>query len=668
MPDGNPTIYGKWRTADPTLDPNVAPRPTRTPGSRTFTTNANGSFSPDNTGVFAVHMALMHTGNVLMFSGHSESDNSMHRSWSWDPTKAPSTAIGRWVVEGYPHTPPWAVVPGGNEDPDSDLFCAHHVFLADGKLLVLGGDRYGHGGHTNASVHIYDPVKEQWTKLKDQMQFGRWYPTAVLLADGSALVFSGLSASPGAGGIDSTIEHLQPSDFTPKTIIGGERIVDGNISPLQSYPSLHLVAGGKVYYTFASWQYAGGAGPDPAARIADMNLKLGDTSSFQLKDPATWADANIPEGDWEYYANSPNQKLREEGTSVLLAPAQDGKIMIIGGGWWDQGTQRGAAKSCEILETQNTPPVWSNAGEMHLPRVNANAVLLPDGKVLLFGGHEKYKRNHDSAHPSNEAEIYDPKVAPTAADPNAAFTKVAIMKTSRMYHATGVLLPDATVLVAGGEDGGGHDTFGFGIDQTSMEIFEPPYCHQTARPVISGISETDVNPYTIRYDGKFTILTSNANDIDLNVGGVVLIRPGCTTHHTDSEQRVVYLTASITADGLRVNCPSDPNIAPPGYYMVFIVNTNGIPCERAKFVRLCSIPKDACVAPLFEPSNWFLCFLMILAAPFVIIVFILLIAFIAILEMFFRGILARFICQFRKYLFRLNHCHRGNSNGCVMLN
>ena len=212
MPNGTPALYGRWRSGDPTLDPNIAPTPTETPGSRGFTTNPDGTFSPDNTGVFAVHMALMHTGRVLMFSGRVENDNSMHRSWSWDPTEAPSTAVGRWVVEGFPHDPSWAVVPGPAEDADSDLFCAHHVFLPDGRLLVLGGDHRGEvpGPHTNASVHIYDPVEEEWTKLPDQMQFGRWYPTAVLLADGSALVFSGDSDSPEAGNIDQTVEILRP--------------------------------------------------------------------------------------------------------------------------------------------------------------------------------------------------------------------------------------------------------------------------------------------------------------------------------------------------------------------------------------------------------------------------------------------------------------------------
>ena len=668
MPNGNPAIYGRWRTADPTLDPNTAPTPTQTPGSATFVTNPNGTFGPDNIGVFAVHMALMHTGKVLMFSGHFEGSNLLHRSWSWDPTQAPNTAVGRWVAQGFPHDPPWTVVPGYAQDADSDLFCAHHVFLKDGRLLVVGGDTQT--GHTNTSVHIYDPVMEEWTKLPDQMQFGRWYPTAVLLTDGSVLVFSGDSSSPGAGNIDRTVEHLQPPNFTPRTVLGGERQVAGAPRALQTYPSLHLVPGGKVFYTFASWQYPGGSGTTPAQRIASINAILGETSSFLMKDPGLWATPSVPEGQWQYYSNPPNQKLREEGTAVFLPPAQDGKILVVGGGWWDwNGTaQRGTPTSCEILNTQTNPPTWTNAGEMHHPRINVNTVLLPDGKVLIFGGHENYKRNHAGTHVANEAEIYDPAIVPTTANPSAPFTLVAVMNATRMYHATGILLPDATVLVAGGEENL-HPTGGFGSNQRSMEIYEPPYCHQGPRPVIDGITNTGNGPDEINYGRAFTILTPNAAEIDLGPGGVILMRPGCTTHHTDSEQRLVHMSASVTTGGLRVQCPSDPNVAPPGYYMVFLVNQQGRPCERAPFVRLdhCVPAKGACTAPVFEASHWLVCLLLLLIAPLVIAAFIAGLIIVVILEIFVPGILAKYLCSFRKFLYRLKNCRKGNRDPCLTL-
>ena len=109
---------------------------------------------------------------------------------------------------------------------------------------------------------------------------------------------------------------------------------------------------------------------------------------------------------------------------------------------------------------------------MNSARVNVTAVLLPDGKVLILGGHEKYKRNHDNTHPSNVAEIYDPTVSYDVADPSAAFTEVAEMHKPRLYHSVALLLPDGRVFVAGGED---NETEG---NQKTMEFYEPPYLHQ----------------------------------------------------------------------------------------------------------------------------------------------------------------------------------------------
>ena len=147
----------------------------------------------------------------------------------------------------------------------------------------------------------------------------------------------------------------------------------------------------------------------------------------------------------------------------------------------------------------------------------------------------------------------------------------------------------------------------------------------------------------------------------------MLIRPGCTTHHTDSEQRLVHLTASKTGGGLRVDCPTDPTVAPPGYYMVFIVDTQGRPCERAKFVRLCMIPKGACVAPVFEPSHWLVCLLIALIFPFVLLAFIVLLPIIALIGAFVPGLLARFLCNFRRYVYRLKHCRQGNRDACRVM-
>ena len=586
MHGGTPSIHGRWRTADPTLDPATAPTPTKTPGD---------SAAPgDDIGVYAVHMALLHTGNVLMFSGGWESSDLLHRSWSWDPTQALSTAQGRWFMPEFDEsTPPHTGVPTTTDDPDIDLFCCHTVFLPDGRLLAVGGD--GAGLHDNVSLHVYDPVLEQWSKIAGRaapalpgvtyppgMVAGRWYPTAVVLPDGSVGVFSGDSTA----GLVVDAEILRPPDFLPAVITGGRRVTGGSERPLFMYPGMHLVRGGRVFYIPTSFRY----GSSEAAN----NAQIGPTASFQMTGSTSgaWQDYFDPADPTQPIV--PTNRYREEGTSVLLSPAQAGRIMLIGGGWWSGSTQHGDHRSCEILDTQAATPAWSSAGQMHHQRVNVNAILLPDGKVLIIGGHDEYKWNPHTwdataqEHPQEEAEIYDPTVPFDPANPSAAFTPVASMHAPRTYHSTAVLLPDGSVLVSGGSDRHEQDlTTPRPTDEKHMESYEPPYFHQGQRPIIDAIGDTGGPADQIHYGGEFTIQyqVESGETID----SVVLMRPCASTHHTNTEQRHVPLNfATAGANTLQVQVLGDATVAPPGYYMVFIVDSNGRPCERAQFVRLSS--------------------------------------------------------------------------------
>ena len=110
-----------------------------------------------------------------------------------------------------------------------------------------------------------------------------------------------------------------------------------------------------------------------------------------------------------------------------------------------------------------------------------------------------------------------------------------------------------------------------------MEIYQPPYFFRGVRPIIDSVSDLD-----LRYGAIFSIATRNANEIRR----VVLMRPGSVTHHTDPGQRSVPLRFELMSMKLSVTMETDPNVAPPGYYMLFIVDGEGRPCQQAVFVRL----------------------------------------------------------------------------------
>lgn len=550
----NPSVQGNWTGA------------IRTPGD-TSTLN-------DGAGVYPVHLILLRTGRVLMFSGGWESSDLLHRSWSFDPETfnpaAPAAGvIGRWFLPQFDddpiaNPPP----PTGTDDPDIDLFCTHHVQVEDGRIMCVGGD--GISSHDNDSIHFYDPVVERWSRIPEEMVAGRWYPTAVFLPDGSVVAYTGQPAI-------ADTEIMSPPGYAPRVITGGRRQIGGVDNPQRSFPGMFLVPGGRMFYVPTSFGYSGGT-------QAQVEAQLGNTMSFRVTDPF----ANPPVGVWQDHGVRPADMLRQEGTALLLSPAQAGRIALIGGGWGQTAPPR---STVEILETQGAAPAWVPAGQMHHTRASVNAVLLPDARVLILGGTGGYKWDGGATPDQRRfiAEIWDPRVPYNPADPTAAFIETGEMHRSRQYHSGGILLPDGRVLVAGGEDNFGITATGvgpqagekIGSSQRTMEFYEPPYMHNGPRPVITAIGETGGLDDEIHYGGLFTITTPAAN-----ITTIALMRPGVTTHHTDTEQRHVPLVFWPVPGGYRVRVLGDAAAAPPGYYMVWIVDSQGRPCQRASFVKL----------------------------------------------------------------------------------
>ena len=216
---------------------------------------------------------------------------------------------------------------------------------------------------------------------------------------------------------------------------------------------------------------------------------------------------------------------------------------------------------------------------MKRPRINVNAVILPDGKVLIVGGHDNQRDLHLPSGQALTAEIFDPQVAIN--DPSQdPIVETGQMNAPRMYHSTAILLPDGSVLAAGGSDPHKERKRGEPIprEYKNLEIYRPPYFFKGSRPNLLSVSQSK-----IQFGEEFSIETPNAMDI----GKVVLLRSGCITHHTDPNQRLVEL--AFTADeagGLSATMEADPTVAPPGFYMLFIVDRDGLPCVKAKFVRL----------------------------------------------------------------------------------
>jgi hypothetical protein len=198
---------------------------------------------------------------------------------------------------------------------------------------------------------------------------------------------------------------------------------------------------------------------------------------------------------------------------------------------------------------------------MAFPRGHHNLTLLPDGTVLVTGG-GRTTDGTNLAEAVYEAELWSPVTE--------TWTTMAPMQIPRLYHSTALLLPDGRILSAGG---GRFNPIE--IDQPSAEIYSPPYLFRGPRPTIAAA------PTTVQYGTTFFVGTPDATSI----ARVTLVRPGAVTHSVNMDQRFLNLTFQQAAGGLEVQAPANPTLAPPGYYMLFLVNTGGVPAV-ATFVSL----------------------------------------------------------------------------------
>jgi hypothetical protein len=534
-----------------------------------------------------VHLNVLPSGQLLYWAADilaSTGDDEQTIASIWTPPVngggvPPQTAIG-------------AVSP--------NIFCAGHSFLPGGQLLITGGHIFN--GHGTTSTMMYDTLSKKIYSAGEAnaMNLGRWYPTNVTLPNGEVLTVGGsyCVSSPNNCTADVPGSVIDANRLPQVWKLGGGWRDLSNVTyityqtgtqptdeyPEHYYPWLHVAPNGHVF----------NSGHDNLMRYLNTS------------GAGSWVNAGTQ-----------SSTQRDYGSSVIYQDPNDSrfKVLIVGGGYWtrrpgDNALYVTPVSTAEVIDlgTVSGPvanPTAVPVASMGQPRRHLMTTILADGKILATGGTKgvDYANNNDPADneggPGNvilSAELWDP------AAPAAPWKTLAPMTVQRLYHSTAVLLPDARVLVAGGgqpllkgeRDDISLNVPGFPrfpgdveIDQhRSAEIFTPPYLHiKGTRPLI------DSAPGMMRYGNTYFVSTSQpkcSSPSDPNgdcINGVNLIRLSTSTHAYNMDQRINRLAFTQAGGGLNITAPSGGSICPPGFYMLFLIDKDGVP-SIAKTVRV----------------------------------------------------------------------------------
>jgi hypothetical protein len=393
---------------------------------------------------------------------------------------------------------------------------ANNLFCS-GHTLLPDGRVLAAGGHVNAYVGIPDTTifdpATETWSAAADMAQPRWYPTTTSLPDGRVLVISGADNCPTC--IDPNGTHVGIA-LVPEIYDPRANTwspLPGASLSLPLYPHMHVLPDGRVL------------------AVASQ------------EDPIVSRALNIGAQTWTTF----DPVARDGGSSVMYRP---GKILKTGTGRNPDYTPVPSAATAYVMDATAPSPTWRAIAPMSFARTQHNLVVLPDGNVLAVGGSTN-TNVYDTAGCVKTAEMWDATAE--------TWRSLATMQEPRHYHSIALLLPDGRVLVAGGGR--------FGPDFPSAEVYSPPYLFKGPRPGITSVASL------LQFNSHFNVGTPDG----ARIAKVTLVRLGAPTHGFDENQRYVELAFTPVAGALDVTAPTSPNIVPPGHYMLFLVDTTGVP-------------------------------------------------------------------------------------------
>ncbi|KAA8529471.1 hypothetical protein F0562_033730 [Nyssa sinensis] len=559
----SPEIFNVWPTKAPqpsprfdagwvTFPPNEAERTTTT-----FGQNIPGGewvLLQNSIGVSAMHMQLLYNNKVVIFDRTDFGTSNLtlpHGECRYnDHAVKVDCSAHSLVYDVATNTYRPLMV-------QTNVWCSSGAVHPDGTLIQTGGYLSG-----DRKIRLFKPCNDvqecDWIELPQNLTVRRWYATNQILPDGRVIIVGGrrqfsyefFPKNPN----NASSKELYQLPFLRETT---DKYEENNL-----YPFLYILPDGNLYI-FANQR--------------SISFDYVNNRIVQEFPPIPGEKRNYP----------------ATGSSVLLPlRLTDGngspevEVLICGGaagGSYYQAEKTRvfveASKTCGRLKLTDPVPQWVME-EMPMGRVMPDMIMLPTGDVLIINGASRGTAGWDDA---DGPVLYPVLYMPNEPNSSQRFTVLNPTIIPRMYHSAAILLPDGRILVGGSNP---HKTYNFTAvpypTELSLEAFSPHYMDPQYADLRPSIISMEARDMMVSYGEQFALTFGvNAYRPDLGIT-VALIAPSFSTHSFGMNQRLIVLDIlhveqlSRFAYKVNVYAPPTPNIAPPGYYMVFVVH-DGIP-------------------------------------------------------------------------------------------
>lgn len=449
--------------------------------------------------------------------------------WSYDPATWGNPAASNQGVS-YLWNPTTRT---GNFIPaPENIWCGGQTILSDGRVFLAGGNlRYPdptappgeRGWKGDFSAYTFNQVTSSFIK-QPEMAKGRWYPTVTQLPDNSAIITGGYDET-GKQSTNQMVDLFKPS--AGMSGVGTITTVSTKKTP-GLYPFQYVLPSGAMLQT----------GPE--------------TTNSYLLQPGAWTWTRLSNMLYDHGGNANGISY----TDASLTPVS--QVIVISGG-------KTLPVNNEWLDSHDPTAGWRDYPKWTRQRHNANTVILPDGKLLTIGGNAA-STNYGGTHFS--AELYNKP----ANDRSGAWIEVAPHTIPAAYHSSALLLPNGTVLLSEDDRTKTADA----AAKHRAQIYSPPYLFKGARPKL-GAPASLVRGQTFAITGTAVAPRT--------IASAALIAPAAVTHGNDMHQRFIKLPITVAGTNVQATVPASTALVPPGYYMLFIVDSEGVP-SIAKFVRI----------------------------------------------------------------------------------